>query len=97
MDYAYDIVMIDSNKNQHHIKRQITVRTCLLNSGFTGVQKVLTTEAWIGASMNYDAETVEITLASAIDAVFAGLPNQYLDEVNVGTSSNYCPCYNDLI
>ena len=34
--------------------------------------------------MNYDAETVEITLASAIDAVFAGLPNQYLDEINVG-------------
>ena len=84
MDYAYDIVMIDFNKNQHHIKRRVTVRTCLLNDNFKNVQKVLTTEHWIGASMNYDAETVEITLASAIDAVFAGLPNQYLDENNVG-------------
>ena len=84
MDYAYDIVMIDFNKNQHHIKRQVRVYTCLLNDDFTAVQNVLTYENWIGASMNYDAETVEITLASAIDAVFAGLPNQYLDENNVG-------------
>ncbi|ADD94718.1 hypothetical protein [uncultured phage MedDCM-OCT-S09-C28] len=84
MDYAYDIVMIDFNNKQHHIKRRVTVRTCLLDNDFKKVQKVLTLENWIGASMNYDAETVEITLASAIDAVFAGLPNQYLDENNVG-------------
>ena len=84
MDYAYDIVMIDFNDNQHHIKRQVKVQTCLLNKEFTAVKKVITTEEWIGASMNYDAETVEITLASAIDAVFAGCPNFYLDENNVG-------------
>lgn len=84
MDYAYDIVVIDFDQNQHHIKRQIKVQTCLLNDDFTEVQKILATEHWIGASMNYDAEMVEITLASAIDAVFAGLPNMYLDENNVG-------------
>ena len=84
MDYAYDIVMIDFNESQHHIKRQVTVQTCLLNNDFTEVKKVLTTENWIGASMNYDTETVEITLASAVDAVFAGLPNMYLNENNVG-------------
>lgn len=84
MDYAYDIVMIDFNQSQHHIKRQVKVETCLLNDTFTAVQKVLTSEFWIGASMNYDAETVEITLASAVDAVFAGLPGMYLDEKNVG-------------
>lgn len=84
MDYAYDIVMIDFNSSQHHIKRQIKVMTCLLNPEFNAVKKVLTTESWIGASMNYDAETVEITLASAIDSVFAGMPNMYLNEKNVG-------------
>ena len=84
MDYAYDIVVIDYNQNQHHIKRQVKVKTCLLNSGFTEVKKVLTVENWIGASMGYNEEAVEILLSSAVDAVFAGLPNMYLDENNVG-------------
>ena len=84
LDYSYDIVVMDWNVHQHHIKRQVIVRTCLLNTEFTQVQKVLTTEKWIGASMNYDAEMVEITLSAAIDAVFSGFPNQYLDETVVG-------------
>jgi len=84
MDHMYDIVVIDFNQNQHHIKRQVQVETCLLNNDFTQVKKVLTQEYWIGASMNYDADTVELTLSAAIDAVFAGMPNMYLDEKNVG-------------
>ena len=55
-----------------------------MNDTFTGVQRVLSEERWIGASMSYDAEVVEIQLASAVDAVFAGLPNMYLDETMVG-------------
>lgn len=84
MDYAYDIVMLDYNAQQHHIKRKVTVYTCLMTGDFKTVNKVLNTEYWIGASMNYDAETVEVTLSSAIDAVYAGLPNQYLTEKTVG-------------
>ena len=84
IDHAYDIVVIDFNKNQHHIKRQVRVDTCLFNDDFTRVVKTLTTEYWIGATMGYDETTVEIQLASAVDSVFAGLPNQYLDETNVG-------------
>ena len=79
MDYAYDIVQKDD-----HIKKQVVVRTCLMNNDFTGVQRVLTEERWIGATMAYDEEIVEIQLASAVDAVFAGLPNMYLDEKKVG-------------
>ena len=79
MDKAYAIVQ----KNDH-IKKQIIVRTCLMNDDFTGVQRVLTEERWIGASMSYDEVAVEIQLASAVDAVFAGLPNMYLDEKKVG-------------
>ena len=51
---------------------------------FVNTKKTLSTEYWIGGSMGYDAEIVEIALSSAIDAVFAGLPNMYLDEKNVG-------------
>lgn len=79
MDYAYDIITV-----QDHIKRQIVVHTCLMNNDFTAVQKVLTTERWMGATMGYNEDAVEIGLASAIDAVFAGLPNMYLTERNVG-------------
>lgn len=84
MDYAYDIVTVDFNQNQHHIKRQVMVQTCLLNDDFTAVKKVLSIEYWIGASMGYNAEVVEIALSSGVDAVFAGLPNMVLDENNVG-------------
>ena len=79
IDIAYKIV-----QKADHSKKQIVVRTCLMNDNFTAVQRVLTEERWIGASMGYDAEVVEIQLASAVDAVFAGLPNMYLDETKVG-------------
>lgn len=87
MDYAYDIVMLDYTDNQHHIKRQVKVYTCMANNDFTevaGEQKVLSTENWIGSSMAYTEETVEIQLSSVIDAVFAGLPNVYIDEATFG-------------
>ena len=84
MDYGYDMVVLDYNAQQHHIKRQIVVYTCLMNDEFSGVDKVLNTEYWIGASMNYDEVTVEITLSSAIDAVYSGMPNVYLTEKMVG-------------
>lgn len=84
MDHAYDIVLIDYNQNQHHIKRQVKVQTCLLNDDFTETKKVLSTEYWIGASMGYNEEAVEIQLSSAIDAVFSSLPGMFLNEKNVG-------------
>ena len=84
MDHAYDIVVIDYNKNQQHVKRQIKVETCLLNDDFTKTRKTLSREYWIGGSMGYNDEAVEIQLSSAIDAVFNGMPNMYLTEANVG-------------
>ena len=84
MDYAYDIVIPGYTEKQHHIKRQVRVLTCLLNDDFTDVVRVINTEYWYAASMGYNAETVEILLSSAIDAVFAGFPNSYLNEKNVG-------------
>lgn len=84
MDYAYDIVNLGYNSSQHHIKRQVIVTTALFNDNHTRVQKVINREYWIASSMNYDQVTVEVTLSSAVDAVFSGLPNMYLTEANVG-------------
>ena len=41
-------------------------------------------EKWLMTSMNYDYETIEITLSSAIDAVTAGVPQRTLSQELVG-------------
>lgn len=46
--------------------------------------KNLTDETWIAAAMSYNAEALEVTLSSAIDAVNALAPNYSLNRVNVG-------------
>jgi len=44
----------------------------------------LAMEKWIAASIAYDAETIEITLASAIDAITASIPQKVLTVDRVG-------------
>ena len=65
-------------------KLQVVVQTALMNSTFNSVQKIINTEQWVGTSMSYDVEAVEITLASRIDAVGLVIPNQYLKRSSVG-------------
>ena len=84
MNYAYNIVTFDYDENRRHIRKSVVVRTCLMDENFTRVDKVINTEYWVGASMNYDDTTVEITLASSIDAVAFNLPNQVLQQSHVG-------------
>ena len=84
MNYAYNIVTFSYDENRRHIRKSIVVYTCIMNEIFTAVDKVINTEYWVGASMNYDDTTVEITLASAIDAVAFNLPNQVLQQTHVG-------------
>lgn len=47
-------------------------------------KKRLAMEKWIAASIAYDAETIEITLASAIDAITASIPQKVLTADRVG-------------
>ena len=47
--------------------------------------KNLTDELWVAAGMSYNADTLEIVLSSAIDAVNALAPNYSLNRVNVGS------------
>lgn len=65
-------------------KTQVKVTTCVMNDSFTQVQKKLTTEYWLAASMSYDTETIEVLLSSAIDAVGAEVPNRVLTRDLVG-------------
>ena len=60
MDYAQSIV---------RRKLKVAVYTCLMDQGFQSVDKVLSMENWAGTSMSYDAEGLELTLASRVDAI----------------------------
>lgn len=63
---------------------QIIVRTCLMKPSFNEVQKVISTEYWQAASMNYDVNTLEVLLTSGISAVSANISNMFLTTKRVG-------------
>jgi ribosome-associated toxin RatA of RatAB toxin-antitoxin module len=82
MSYAQEVV---------EEKLQVVVQTALMDAYFNEVKKVINTEQWIGTSMSYDTEAVELSLASRIDAVGLSTPNQVLTRATVGalpTSGN---------
>ena len=65
-------------------KWQLKVETWLMEPGKSKPVKRLAMEKWLMTSMNYDYETIEITLSSAIDAVSAGIPQRTLSLSLVG-------------
>ena len=67
-------------------KWQLKVETHLMDPSLeNGVSiKRLAMEKWLMTSMNYDYETIEITLSSAIDAITAGVPQRTLSQALVG-------------
>ena len=62
----------------------IRVDTCLMNDDFTDVQRILTTEYWIAASMGYDTTSCEIALSSSLNAVNLVIPNRVFTTCLVG-------------
>ena len=62
----------------------ISVDTCLMDSSFTAISKVLTHEQWLASSMSYDKESIEILCSSAVDAVGSNCPNKVLHFDQVG-------------
>jgi len=75
MDYAQQVVQR---------KRKVVVYTCLMNNGFSSVEALISKENWAGTSMSYDADGLEITLASRVDAISFSIPNQHLRKDIVG-------------
>ena len=70
----------DAVKNNYMVR----VYSMVMNDNNT-VQKLLTEENWLAASMTYDNETLEIVLSSAIDAVGANAPTRVLTKDLVGS------------
>ena len=71
---------LDAVKNRWSVR----VDTRKVNPSTFAVQRTLSTENWIAASVAYDPLTVEITLSSSIDAVGASSPNRVLTQKQVG-------------
>jgi len=67
--------------NRYHLR----VWTVVMNpTNKSQVQKLLTEEDWVVASMVYDVEAVEVVLSSSIDAVGANAPTRVLTRDLVG-------------
>ena len=66
-------------------KAKIKVATCLMDNETWAVQKILSEEHWLVTSMSYDAETIEVMLSSAVDAVGSSVPNFVLTRSKVGS------------
>ena len=63
----------------------VEVNVCIMsNTNIDSLQRVLTTDTWLAASLSYDSEVVEVLLSSAIDAVGANVPNFVLTTEVVG-------------
>ena len=67
------------NKRYH-----LRVWTATVNSARNAINKILTFEDWVVASMLYDSDAVEVVLASSIDAVGANAPTRVLTRTLVG-------------
>tara|TARA_R100000664_G_C2758030_1_gene146675 strand:- start:4384 stop:4965 length:582 start_codon:yes stop_codon:yes gene_type:complete len=77
------------NKARQAVKEkwQIEVCVCIAKPHSTYglvVERLLTSDIWLAASMSYDFETVEILLSSAIDAVGSNAPTSVLTSDLVG-------------
>lgn len=64
-------------------KFSIHVYTCKMNEAFTSVEKILTTDTWLVASMSYDPATIQVLLSSGVDSV-GGNIGRYLTTGMVG-------------
>ena len=59
-------------------KWTIEVTVCKVDPITLAVQRKLTTETWLAASMSYDPTTIEVLLSSGIDAVGSNAPGRVL-------------------
>lgn len=74
------------NKARQAVKEKwhIEVSVCIAHPTSLAVERTLTSDQWLAASMSYDFETVEVLLSSAIDAVGSNAPNKVLTSSMVG-------------
>ena len=64
----------------------VEVNVCIVsNNNIDNIERILTTDTWLAASLSYDPEVVEVLLSSAVDAVGVNVPNLVLTTQAVGT------------
>ena len=74
MNYAHDAV--DKGWNVH-------VHICKMNTAFTTVEDLISTDSWTVTSMGYDATNIELMLSTGVDAV-GGNIGRFLTSALVG-------------
>tara|TARA_B100001113_G_scaffold283555_1_gene238631 strand:+ start:623 stop:1150 length:528 start_codon:yes stop_codon:yes gene_type:complete len=74
MNYAHDAV--DKGWNVH-------IHTCKMNTAFTTVEDIISTDSWSITSMGYDTTNIELMLSTGVDAV-GGNIGRYLTSALVG-------------
>jgi len=63
----------------------VEVNVCIVsNNNIDNIERILTTDTWLAASLSYDPEVVEVLLSSAVDAVGVNVPNIVLTSEAVG-------------
>ena len=63
----------------------VEVNVCIVaNNNIDNIERILTTDTWLAASLSYDPEVVEVLLSSAVDAVGVNVPNIVLTTDAVG-------------
>ena len=63
----------------------VEVNVCIVaNNNIDSIERVLTTDTWLAASLSYDPDVVEVLLSSAVDAVGVNVPNIVLTTQAVG-------------
>lgn len=66
------------------LKLKVVIYTCVMNAEFNLIDQLISKDNWSGTSMTYDSETIEVNLASRVDAITFGIPNMYLKKAIVG-------------
>ena len=73
------------NKARQAVKEKWHIEVCVcIAKPNLAIERLLTSDNWLAASMSYDFETVEILLSSAIDAVGSNAPTSVLTSDIVG-------------
>jgi hypothetical protein len=84
MAYAVEMTETIDPNDAERIPYTVQAVTMRMNPTTYEPVSIITDETWIAAAFSYTADTLEIVLSSAIDAVNALAPNYSLNRVNVG-------------
>ena len=84
MTYAVQMTETVSPTDAERIPMVVRALVVRMDAEYSRPIQIITDETWVAAAMSYNADTLEIVLSSAIDAVNALAPSYSLNRMNVG-------------